>query len=91
MYVCIIGDLLLFYLSWCAVVGQSTTLQVSPRLAVENSPGSRPGTVVLCERVQICGLSSLKNIRKFSHSVKVKVSVTNSSARLPNVEVCFHR
>ncbi|XP_059594625.1 uncharacterized protein LOC104878704 isoform X2 [Vitis vinifera] len=73
------------------VVGQSTILQVSPWLAVENSPGSRPGTAVLCERVQIRGLSRIKNLRKFSHSVKVKVSVTNSSARLPNVEVCFHR
>ncbi|KAL6339097.1 hypothetical protein AAG906_024248 [Vitis piasezkii] len=73
------------------VVGQSTILQVSPWLAVENSPGSRPGTAVLCERVQIRGLSRIKNLRKFSHSVKVKVSVTNSSASLPNVEVCFHR
>ncbi|PSS14135.1 Nuclear envelope integral membrane protein [Actinidia chinensis var. chinensis] len=73
------------------VIGQSTTLQLSPSLPVEKSTGSKPSSVVLCERVQIHGLSRLRNLTKFAHSVKVKVSFINSSARLPNVEVCFHR
>ncbi|KAF5958397.1 hypothetical protein HYC85_005622 [Camellia sinensis] len=72
-------------------VAQSTTLQISPRLPVEKSPGSKHGAIVLCERVLIHGLSRLKNLRKFAHSVKVNVSSVSSSARLLNVEVCFHR
>ncbi|KAF5958345.1 hypothetical protein HYC85_005570, partial [Camellia sinensis] len=74
-----------------ANVAQLTTLQISPRLPVEKSPGSKHGAIVLCERVLIHGLSRLKNLRKFAHSVKVNVSSVSSSARLPNVEVCFHR
>ncbi|KAJ8544851.1 hypothetical protein K7X08_017434 [Anisodus acutangulus] len=73
------------------VVSQSTTLQISPGLVVENSPGSKPGTKVICERVQIHGLSRLTNLRKFSHSVKVNISYLNPSGRPPNAEVCFHR
>ncbi|GMP31234.1 hypothetical protein CsSME_00005536 [Camellia sinensis var. sinensis] len=72
-------------------VAQPTTLQISPRLPVEKSPGSKHGAIVLRERVLIHGLSRLKNLRKFAHSVKVNVSIVSSSARLPNVEVCFHR
>ncbi|THG14825.1 hypothetical protein TEA_018680 [Camellia sinensis var. sinensis] len=72
-------------------VAQPTTLQISPRLPVEKSPGSKHGAIVLRERVLIHGLSRLKNLRKFAHSVKVNVSIASSSARLPNVEVCFHR
>ncbi|CAL5372722.1 unnamed protein product [Camellia sinensis] len=71
-------------------VAQPTTLQISPRLPVEKSPGSKHGAIVLRERVLIHGLSRLKNLRKFAHSVKVNVSIVSSSARLPNVEVCFH-
>nr|XP_016482809.1 PREDICTED: uncharacterized protein LOC107803577 isoform X2 [Nicotiana tabacum] len=74
-----------------AVVSQSTTLEISPGIVVENSPGSKPGTKVLCERVQIHGLSRLKNLKKYAHSVKVNVSYINPSGRQPNVEVCFHR
>ncbi|CAL5434797.1 unnamed protein product [Camellia sinensis] len=72
-------------------VAQPTTLQISPRLPVEKSPGSKHGAIVLRERVLIHGLSRLKNLRKFAHSVKVNVSIVSSSARLPNVEVCFRR
>lgn len=57
---------------------------------MEKSPGSKHGAIVLRERVLIHGLSRLKNLRKFAHSVKVNVSIVSSSARLPNVEVCFH-
>ncbi|KAA8531556.1 hypothetical protein F0562_006265 [Nyssa sinensis] len=73
------------------VVAQAPTLQLSPGLPVEKSPGLKPGNVVVCERVQIHGLSRLRDLRKFAHSLKVKVSHVNSSARLPDVEVCFHR
>ncbi|XP_055805827.1 uncharacterized protein LOC129874554 [Solanum dulcamara] len=73
------------------VVSQSTTLQISPGTVVENSPGSKPGTKVICERVQIHGLSRLKNLRKYAHSLKVNVSYLNPSGRPPNAEVCFHR
>ncbi|CAL5372732.1 unnamed protein product [Camellia sinensis] len=72
-------------------VAQRTTLQISPRLPVEKSSSSKHGAIVLCERVLIHGLSRLKNLRKFAHSVKVNVSSVSSSARLPNVEVYFHR
>ncbi|CAL5326132.1 unnamed protein product [Camellia sinensis] len=67
-------------------VAQPTTLQISPRLLVEKSLGSKHGAIVLRERVLIHGLSRLKNLRKFAHSVKVNVSIVSSSARLPNVE-----
>ncbi|KAJ4714705.1 nuclear envelope integral membrane protein 1 isoform X1 [Melia azedarach] len=73
------------------VIGQSTTLQLSPGLVVENSPGLKPGTKVFCERVSIHGLSRLRDLRKFAHTMKVKVLQNSSSLRRPNVEVCFHR
>ncbi|XVF15412.1 hypothetical protein REPUB_Repub09cG0150900 [Reevesia pubescens] len=74
------------------VVGEfNKTLQLSPGLLVEKSPGSKPGTKVVCERVHIDGLARFRNLKKFAHSVKVKVSQGNSTLRRPNVEVCFHR
>ncbi|KDP32088.1 hypothetical protein JCGZ_12549 [Jatropha curcas] len=73
------------------VVGESSKLQLSPSLQVVKSPGTKLGTSVLCERVHIHGLSRLKNLKKFSHSLKVNVSHSSSSFRWPNVEVCFHR
>ncbi|KAJ9177384.1 hypothetical protein P3X46_012608 [Hevea brasiliensis] len=73
------------------VVGGSSKLLLSPSLQVVKSPGSKPGTSVLCERVHIHGLSRLKSLKKFSHSLKVTVSHSSSSGRKPNVEVCFHR
>ncbi|KAH7566709.1 hypothetical protein JRO89_XS08G0219600 [Xanthoceras sorbifolium] len=73
------------------VVGQNITLQLSPGLVVENSPGSKSGIKVVCGRVNIHGLSRLKNLKKFAHSIKVKVSQNSSILRRPNAEVCFHR
>lgn len=73
------------------VVGESGKLQLSPSLQVVKSPGTKPGASVLCERVHIHGLSRLKNLKKFSHSLKVAVSHSTSSLGRPNVEVCFHR
>ncbi|KAK6258669.1 NEMP family - like 1 [Theobroma cacao] len=74
------------------VVGEfNKILQLTPGLQVEKSPGLKPGTRVVCERVHIDGLSRFRNLKKFAHSVKVKVSQGNSSTRRTNVEVCFHR
>ncbi|KAL2522659.1 hypothetical protein Fot_26582 [Forsythia ovata] len=69
---------------------ESASLQLSPSLIVEKSPGSKPGTKVKCERVHIHGLPRLKHLSKFANSVKVKVSYVNPSGRPPNVEICFH-
>ncbi|PIA29393.1 hypothetical protein AQUCO_06000041v1 [Aquilegia coerulea] len=74
-----------------ADVAQPTSLKLSSGLQVENSPGSRSG-VVVCKRIHIHGLSRHYNLRKYAHSVRVKVRVNDTSrARLPNVEVCYHR
>ncbi|GMH14852.1 hypothetical protein Nepgr_016693 [Nepenthes gracilis] len=73
------------------VVGQSVTLHTLPSFLVKKSPGSKPGSVVFAERVKIYGLPRINNLKRFSHSVKVKVSHLNSSLLQPNVEVCFHR
>lgn len=86
----LVNYLFFFFLGF-AVVGQYTTLRLSPGLAVENSPGIKPGAKVFCERVSIHGFSRLRDLRKFAHSLKVKVSQNSSSLRRSNVEVCFHR
>ncbi|CAM8877071.1 unnamed protein product [Rhodiola kirilowii] len=72
----------------CLVVGKHASLHLQ---LVQNSPGVKSGRSVVCGRVQICGLSRLKNITKYSHAVRVRVSVTNTTARAPNVEFCLHR
>ncbi|XP_062116042.1 uncharacterized protein LOC133830137 [Humulus lupulus] len=72
------------------VVAPSSVLQLSRGLPVQNTPGKH-GKTVVCERIHIRGLSRVKNLRKFAHSVTVKVSVRNSSVHAPNAEVCFHR
>ncbi|XP_030474114.1 uncharacterized protein LOC115691573 [Syzygium oleosum] len=73
------------------VIGQSTSVQLSPGLPVENSPGSRPGTSMYCERVHIHGLSRMNHLSKIAHSVKVKVFSKSSSLHPTKFEVCFHR
>ena len=83
----VIPLLLYFFL---AVVAPSAVMQLSRGLPMVNSPG-KPGKTVFCERVHIYGLSRIKNLSKFAHSVTVKVLGRNSSAYLPNAEVCFHR
>ncbi|XP_021717957.1 uncharacterized protein LOC110685745 [Chenopodium quinoa] len=72
------------------VVGQSTALQIIPSLLVKNSPGSKLH-VNVAERVHVYGLSRMKNLKQFSHSVTVKVLHLNFSLRRPNFEICFHR
>ncbi|KAJ6420303.1 hypothetical protein OIU84_030257 [Salix udensis] len=70
---------------------RTTKVQISPSLKVVNSPGTNPGTWVLCERVGIHGYPRLTNLNKFCHSLMLKISPSNSTLRRPNVEVCFHR
>lgn len=72
-------------------VAEFASLQVSPSLVVEKSPGSRPGSPVVCERVEINGLSRLTNLTNFFSSVKLNVLNVNSTGRPPNITVCFHR
>ncbi|XP_074308863.1 uncharacterized protein LOC141643559 isoform X2 [Silene latifolia] len=72
-------------------VGESKELHVVPSVPVDNSPGSKPGFSIFAERVHIHGLSRMKNLHRFSYAVSVKVSYLNSSLRLPNAEICFHR
>ncbi|KAA0048306.1 nuclear envelope integral membrane protein 1 isoform X1 [Cucumis melo var. makuwa] len=73
------------------VVSKLTTIQLSRGLPVKNSPGSIPETLMVCERVYIQGLPRFQNLRKVAHTVRVKVSMRNSSFRIPKVEVCFHK
>ncbi|PQQ12445.1 nuclear envelope integral membrane protein 1 isoform X1 [Prunus yedoensis var. nudiflora] len=73
------------------VAAESARLQLSHGMPVKNAPGSKPGTLVLCERVHIRGLSRLKYLGKFANTAKLKISATNSSIRIPAIEVCLHR
>lgn len=77
------------YVLFVAAINE--TLELSPSLIVENSPGSKPGAKVKCGRVLIHGLPRIKHLNKFANSVKVKVSHATSSGRPPNIDVCFHR
>ncbi|KAK4393482.1 hypothetical protein Sango_1819000 [Sesamum angolense] len=73
------------------VVSGPMELELSPSLIVENSPGSKPGRKVKCERVQIHGLPRIEHLNKFANSLKVKVSCVNPSSCPPNIGICFHR
>ncbi|CAH9105361.1 unnamed protein product [Cuscuta europaea] len=72
-------------------VSQSINLQLSPALPVENSPGAKPGTKVLCERVEIRGLPRFKNLDKYANSWTVNISYVSQGGRPANIDVCFHR
>ncbi|KAI7728787.1 hypothetical protein M8C21_015523 [Ambrosia artemisiifolia] len=72
-------------------VAKFAFLQLSPSLVVKNSPGSKPGSQVVCERLEIIGLPRLRNLTSFFSSVKVKVTNVNSTGRPPSITVCFHR
>ncbi|XP_077216594.1 uncharacterized protein LOC143851144 isoform X2 [Tasmannia lanceolata] len=74
--------------------GHPTRLQLSSGQPVESSPGSKPGTLIYCERVHIRGLSRFQHLLKYPNSLKVKVNISEqTSSRVPprNVEVCLHR
>ncbi|KAI4385269.1 hypothetical protein MLD38_003316 [Melastoma candidum] len=72
-------------------VGQSASLQLSPGILVENSPGARPGSSMFCQRVGIHGLSRISNISMLAHSVKLKVLSKPGTLKPTKFEVCFHR
>ncbi|CAI9105628.1 OLC1v1004597C1 [Oldenlandia corymbosa var. corymbosa] len=65
--------------SYELIVSQNTTLELKPSLIVEKSPGSKPGTKVLCERIRIKGLLRLKNLNKFPNTVRIKIAHSGSS------------
>ncbi|WCJ31438.1 hypothetical protein M5689_012933 [Euphorbia peplus] len=69
------------------VVGESTKLLLSPSFRVVDSPGTKPGSSLLCQRVHVRGLSRFTNLKKFSHSLKL----TLNTSTVPKVAVCFHR
>ncbi|KAL2241521.1 UNVERIFIED_CONTAM: hypothetical protein Sindi_0793300 [Sesamum indicum] len=52
------------------VVSGPTELELSPSLIVENSPGSKPGSKVKCERLQIHGSPRIEHLNKFANSLK---------------------
>ncbi|KAL8198141.1 hypothetical protein R6Q57_030023 [Mikania cordata] len=72
-------------------IAKSALVQLSPSLVVENSPGSRPGSKAVCERLEVNGLARLKNLTSFFSSVKLKAINVNFTGRPPNIAVCFHR
>ncbi|KAF6136868.1 hypothetical protein GIB67_018907 [Kingdonia uniflora] len=74
-------------------VNQPTALRLTSGISVAKSPGSKPDSLRLCERVHIHGLSRLHNLRKYANLVKVNVSVPygGRKGRLLTTEVCFHR
>ncbi|KAI3897126.1 hypothetical protein MKX03_025988, partial [Papaver bracteatum] len=64
-------------------------LKLSSVLDLENSQRIKPGVVMVGGRVNISGVSRIKNLKKYAHTVKVKVIVVNWSC--PNaIDVCFH-
>ncbi|GAB2265082.1 hypothetical protein Dimus_000149 [Dionaea muscipula] len=103
------AHLLLFLLAVCGsfsvvssvdevalVFGQSISVEVVlvPSMAARDSPGgSQPSSITGAERVHLYGLSRMKNLNRFFHSAKVKVSCSSqNSSRRPSsvVEVCLH-
>ncbi|XP_072974344.1 uncharacterized protein [Typha angustifolia] len=61
-------------------------------VTVEDSPGSRPGAALACNRVHIRGLSRLRHPEKFAHALKIRVNVSQVDAlfRIQTIELCFH-
>ncbi|MQL91160.1 hypothetical protein Taro_023764 [Colocasia esculenta] len=76
-----------------AVTSAPKKLQLPPGQLVEGSPGSKPGAVMACNRILIRGVSRLRHLYRFFHSLKVKVDLVpvGSSSRVPTAEVCLHR
>ncbi|KAL1195035.1 hypothetical protein V5N11_031127 [Cardamine amara subsp. amara] len=64
-------------------VGETGSLQVTPRTEVIDSPG----ITSRWERLHINGLQRLKHIDKYAHSLKLTLS---SNVRT-SIDVCFHR
>ncbi|XP_019710600.1 uncharacterized protein [Elaeis guineensis] len=76
-----------------SVVSHPSKLKLPSGRPVEGSPGSRPGSVMTCNRVHIHGVSRLRHPSKYAHSLKVHLSVAQGDAlfRIQTIELCFHR
>lgn len=75
-----------------AVVGETGSLQVTPRTEVIDSPGLKQGITSICERLHIHGLQRLKHIDKYAHSLKLTLLSYNASNSIrTSIDVCFHR
>ncbi|ONK59815.1 uncharacterized protein A4U43_C08F11100 [Asparagus officinalis] len=76
-----------------SVISHPSKLQLPPGDRIEGSPGSRPGSIVTCSRVHIHGLSRLRDIDKYAHSLRIRVSFAQGdpSSRAQTVELCLHR
>nr|XP_043623234.1 uncharacterized protein LOC122595019 [Erigeron canadensis] len=72
-------------------VAEFASIKLSPSFVLEKSPGSRPGSQVVCERVEINGLSRFRNLTSYFSSVKVKILNVTSTGRPSNITLCFHR
>ncbi|KAJ6801950.1 uncharacterized protein M6B38_192765 [Iris pallida] len=70
-----------------------SSLRLPPGERVERSPGSRPGSPVVCNRVHIRGLSRWRNLTSFADSLRIRVSVAQGDAifRIQTIEICLHR
>ncbi|KAI9381675.1 hypothetical protein POPTR_014G003451v4 [Populus trichocarpa] len=55
------------------------------------SPPAAAFSLLRNQRIYINGMPRLKHLNKFSHSLKLKLSPSNSSFRRPHVKVCFYR
>ncbi|KAL9831831.1 putative NEMP family protein [Arabidopsis thaliana] len=70
-------------------VGETGSLQVTPRTEVIYSPGLKRGITSICERLHIHGLQRrLKHIDRYAHSLKLTLLSNNASN---SIDVCFHR
>ncbi|XP_020594836.1 uncharacterized protein LOC110034938 [Phalaenopsis equestris] len=76
-----------------AVASHPSLVRLSPGRPVENSPGTRTGAVVTCNRVHFRGFSRVHALDKFFHALKVTASVSQGDGlfRMQTVELCFHR
>ncbi|XP_023638543.1 uncharacterized protein LOC17886201 isoform X2 [Capsella rubella] len=69
-------------------VGETVSLQVTPRTEVIDSPGLKPGLTSICERLHIHGLQRLNHIDRYAHSLKLTL-LSNSDSN--SIDICFHR
>ncbi|KAL0925979.1 hypothetical protein M5K25_004359 [Dendrobium thyrsiflorum] len=75
------------------VTSHPSLLRLSPGRPVDNSPGTRTGAVVTCNRVHLRGLSRIRDLDKFFHALRLTASVSQGDGlfRIQTVELCFHR
>lgn len=80
-------------ISMDAVVSHPSKLVLLPGRPVDESPGARPGAVLLCNRVIVRGFSRLHKASKYANALKVTVFVDPVDAlfRIQTTEICFHK